>query len=132
MAHYVIHDADGKIIRQGNCPDGEEQHQVHADGEHLLLAMASAHDSIDINTKEVQVFVDPLAGQFRNQLAHLPEYVQERMKSYPSITAQLDMMWHAQNEGTAPKMQPWFDTIKAVKDGNPKVGESTPTLVYTV
>jgi hypothetical protein len=49
------------------------------------------------------------------------QYVRDRtdprnINGYPTITDQLDMMWHDKKDGTTT----WEDTIKAVKDAHPK------------
>ena len=47
------------------------------------------------------------------------QYKYDRKNSYPSITDQLDMMWHdKQNDTTT-----WEDAIAKVKSDNPKASE---------
>jgi hypothetical protein len=48
------------------------------------------------------------------------EYQRIRAIQYPSIANQLDMLWHAMNTGALPKVDSFYDAIKAVKDANPK------------
>jgi hypothetical protein len=43
-----------------------------------------------------------------------------RRRNYPSIPDQLDALWHAMNNGTMPKAEPFYSKIKAVKDRFPK------------
>ena len=45
-----------------------------------------------------------------------------RAFSYPSITEQLDLIWHAidADEDLKVKFATFYDAIKAVKDNNPK------------
>lgn len=59
----------------------------------------------------------------------VPEYVSEKEKSlvlvnrakeYPSVGDQLDMLWHAMDNGTIPVVDDFYNTIKQVKDNNPK------------
>jgi hypothetical protein len=47
-------------------------------------------------------------------------YASERQEAYPPATEQLDMLWHAMDSGATPKIEPWFSTIKAIKDAHPK------------
>lgn len=47
-------------------------------------------------------------------------YAENRAREYPAIGNQLDMLWHAMNDGTAVKIEPFYTTIKAVKDKYPK------------
>lgn len=49
-----------------------------------------------------------------------PLYVEQRKYSYPAIGDQMDMFWHAMNDGVIPKIEPFFSDIKAVKDRYPK------------
>jgi len=43
-----------------------------------------------------------------------------RRRNYPSLSDQLDALWHAMNNGTLPKAEPFYSEIKAVKDRFPK------------
>ena len=40
----------------------------------------------------------------------------KRIKAYPSIQDQMDMLWHDKKDGTTT----WEDAVQAVKDANPK------------
>lgn len=48
------------------------------------------------------------------------EYQRIRAIQYPNISDQLDMLWHAMDTGALPKVDSFYDAIKAVKDANPK------------
>lgn len=43
-----------------------------------------------------------------------------RMNAYPSIGDQLDMLWHAMNQDETKRLEPFYSTVKAVKDSIPK------------
>lgn len=47
-------------------------------------------------------------------------YREYRGQAYPKIEEQLDMLWHAMDEGRAEKIEPWYSTIKAIKESHPK------------
>lgn len=49
-----------------------------------------------------------------------PTYAQLRFNAYPYIGDQMDMFWHAMNDGVIPKIEPFFTMIKDVKDKYPK------------
>lgn len=49
-----------------------------------------------------------------------PSYRQLRRSGFPFIGDQLDMLWHAMDSGTLPKVTDFYDAIKAVKDQYPK------------
>lgn len=46
--------------------------------------------------------------------------IEKRVEEYPPIAEQLDMLYHAMDKGEIPKATEWYNTIKAVKDNNPK------------
>ncbi len=50
------------------------------------------------------------------------EAKRQRRNAYPDIGEQMDMLWHAMNTGAMPKVEPFYSTIKAVKDSVPKPG----------
>ena len=53
-----------------------------------------------------------LAEQLRKEKEHfLP-----RIKQYPMIADQLDMLWHAMDSGEIPKATEWYEKIKEVKN----------------
>lgn len=49
-----------------------------------------------------------------------PEYIDQRKMEYPKMSDQLDMLWHAMNDGLLPKAEPFYTSIKTVKDKYPK------------
>ena len=48
------------------------------------------------------------------------EYQRLRKPEYPRIEDQLDMLWHAMEDGTLPKVQSFYDAIQTIKDKYPK------------
>ena len=59
------------------------------------------------------------ANQLKQQIEDT-QYQRDRVKTYPSIGDQLDMLWHAMDSGVLPKYEPFYDAIKNVKDQFPK------------
>lgn len=49
-----------------------------------------------------------------------PQYVANRKIEYPTLGNQMDMLWHAMDDGIIPKIEPLYSEIKAVKDKYPK------------
>lgn len=47
-------------------------------------------------------------------------YNKRRAAAYPSAEEQLDMLWHAMDQGRAAKIEPFYSAIKKVKDKYPK------------
>lgn len=48
------------------------------------------------------------------------QYKQNRLKEYPKIADQLDMLWHAIDAGTLNRTSAFYSSLKAVKDKYPK------------
>ena len=48
------------------------------------------------------------------------QYQRDRMPEYPNKEEQLDMLWHAIDEGTLDKTSDFYTEIKSVKDAHPK------------
>ncbi len=46
-------------------------------------------------------------------------YAEARREEYPAIAEQLDMIWHAMNDQPSKRLEPFYSTIKAVKDKHP-------------
>ena len=47
-------------------------------------------------------------------------YQRKRIYEYPRVEEQLDMLWHAMDDGTLTKVDAFYDANKAVKDKYPK------------
>lgn len=48
------------------------------------------------------------------------KYKDDRVKEYPDIKEQLDMIWHAMDQGQMPKAFEWYYAVKNIKDKYPK------------
>ena len=55
---------------------------------------------------------------YQEKLAKHYQYAYDRCKHYPDGFEQLDMLWHAVNQGIDLKDSEWFQTIKEVKEMN--------------
>ena len=56
-----------------------------------------------------------------NNLIDRPKpYDEQRREAYPKVSDQLDMLWHAMDDGLIPKIEPMYSDIKAVKEAYPK------------
>lgn len=49
-----------------------------------------------------------------------PSYDLARVRAYPSLGDQMDMLWHAMNNNVIPRIEPFYSQIKAVKEAHPK------------
>jgi hypothetical protein len=54
------------------------------------------------------------------KLRHKGDYSKKRQEAYPTAEEQLDMLWHAMHTGGAVKVEPFYSSIKSVKDNYPK------------
>jgi len=54
------------------------------------------------------------------KIKHRESVSKLRQSDYPSLQDQLDMLWHSMNTGQTTKSEPFYSTIKAVKDKFPK------------
>lgn len=50
-------------------------------------------------------------------------YYEQRNVNYPSLSDQFDMLWHSMDENESLRIEPFYSTIKAVKDKYPKPSE---------
>lgn len=64
---------------------------------------------------EIQAKVTELETAHTNN-----QYQRDRADAYPDLADQLDMLWHAIDNGTLDKTSDFYTTLKAVKDNNPK------------
>jgi hypothetical protein len=65
--------------------------------------------------------------EFQKQVAEYYQYAYDRTKEYPDGYDQLDMLWHAINNGVELKNSEWFQKIKEVKEKHPKPEGEPPT-----
>ena len=48
------------------------------------------------------------------------DWRQKRKEAYPAVENQLDLLWHAMDQGAMPKVEPFYSVIAAVKLAHPK------------
>jgi len=64
--------------------------------------------------------------EFQTRLQKYYQYAYSRCAEYPDGFEQLDMLWHAVNNGQELKSSDWFQSVKAVKEKYPKPEEPPP------
>jgi hypothetical protein len=64
--------------------------------------------------------------EFQKATAEYYQYAYDRCVHYPDGFEQLDMLWHAINNGIELKYSEWFQKIKEVKEKHPKPKEQPP------
>lgn len=98
MGKYYLTDGS-YLVAVGECPDGLEELQAYNG---LTVALG-----------------EPPSSLARRETPP-PAYDKLRAQAYPEIGAQLDMIWHAMDDGLIPKIEPLYSEIKAVKAQYPK------------
>ena len=63
---------------------------------------------------------DEIATELTRLQAEYDDNEYQRLRQYPSIGDQLDMLWHAIDNGTLNKTSDFYTAIKTVKDAHPK------------
>ena len=51
-----------------------------------------------------------------DELKHINDQIGNRRKAYPAIEDQLDMLWHAMDADPSKRLEPFYTTIKTIKD----------------
>lgn len=54
------------------------------------------------------------------KVSHKSSYVERRKQDYPSVEEQMDMLWHGMNVDGVVKVEPFYSSIKRVKEKYPK------------
>ncbi|MDP9523374.1 hypothetical protein [Pseudomonas putida] len=54
------------------------------------------------------------------KILHKGDHSKRRAAEYPSVEEQLDMLWHAMDQGLMPKAEPFYTTLQEVKQQHPK------------
>ena len=95
MAKFYLYDDDGFFQGKGTCPDGDEQLQ--------------AREGISVGV-----------GDVPEDILYPPEtefpYDYNRRINYLPTGDQLDMLWHAMDDGSLTKVDSFYNSIKEVKD----------------
>jgi len=99
MGLFYLYDDSNIIHGEGSCPDGDEHLQAR-DG--VMVGIGEIPNNMTYPTEPSKPF----------------DYY--RKSAYPPIGDQLDMLWHGMDDGTLPKVNGFYNSIKAVKDNIPK------------
>ena len=110
---YTKLDASGIVVGSGVCMDGTFDMITPPPGGRLLRDILPPADKTKVWRWTGDRFVS--AGSI------VPvSYAGQRRAAYPTTGDQLDMLWHAMNDGVLPKVEPFYSDIKAVKARFPK------------
>ena len=70
---------------------------------------------VTLDEDKIKIELDKLTADY-----DAVEYQRKRVVEYPAVEDQLDMLWHAMDQGTLTKVDAFYDINKAVKDKYPK------------
>ena len=76
-------------------------------------------DFILLNNQEQKDFLKTTDDITRAVLARA--HNDFRLSKYPTVEDQLDMLWHAMDIDESKRLEPFYSTIKAIKNAYPKV-----------
>ena len=113
MKYLVYLDASNKVVEKMVVPDNTPLLEKPG-----LLCVETGEDTLlgtiygEVATVETHLFTDEA------------DYRKKRRAAYPSVNEQLDMLWKAMNENVLPRAEPFYSTIKGVKDLYPKTAQS--------
>jgi hypothetical protein len=77
---------------------------------------AYSRDELEVGIADDEV----VSGWLSEQAEQAKTYSDHRASSYPPISDQLDMLWHAMDTGILPKVDSFYSINKSVKDKYPK------------
>lgn len=66
-----------------------------------------------------------------NRVREEHQYRNERANAYPDLKEQMDQLWHAMDADESKRLEPFYSTIKTVKDAFPKDGSNNSSLETT-
>ena len=104
---YIKQKSTGKIIFR---------EEPHSDKTIDNAVVFSGIDKSDLEVAESSWTNEQWTKALHNQLS----YDEQRKAEYPSIGDQLDMLWHAIDDGTLDKTSTFYTSLKATKDKYPK------------
>lgn len=96
MKSYSVFNTEGHLVRTGNC----------------------SPETFELQAGPGETVQEGLT-EFVREIPEL-SYSSKRLKEYPSLGDQLDALWHGMDTGTLAISEPFYSTIKAVKDKYPK------------
>ena len=115
--NLIIFNTQGEILRAVSCPDDDAPLQI-GPGELFIEGLADPLvDAVDVASMTL------VAGGRAMPASPAPTFSQARRAMYPRVEEQLDMLWHAMDSMQISRAEPFYSSIKAVKDANPKPDE---------
>ena len=85
-----------------------------------VVTINGGTEACDAQGNRVELNTAAIDNEFARLKAEHDTLEYQRLRQYPSIGDQLDMLWHAIDNGTLNKTSDFYTAIKAVKDAHPK------------
>lgn len=126
MPKYAFHNDDGDILNILECDEDLLPYNVKPGDKYCQVdSDTKPWDKINLITGHVvkQDQPKPL------EPPRGPEWLENRKINYPRVEEQLDLLWHAMDQGLLPKNNAFYEHIKLVKQSYPKNGGSDPTII---
>jgi len=103
-----------------HCKEVADDYQ--AVGDEVLMTP----EELQIMKAEQKSLYDAWYQDWQENVIKPSQWSENRVKEYPSVGDQLDMIWHTLNEGKPlDKTSEWFLSVKSVKDKYPKSDSGT-------
>ena len=83
-----------------------------------MLQKMTPDGLIELTPEEEAEILALRASVAANAAANSYKYA--RANNYPTIPDQLDLLWHAMNDGHLAHTNGFYDALKAIKDAHPK------------
>lgn len=113
MKQFIYLDSENRVIEKMAVPDNTPLLEKPG------LLCVEVDEDVPLNTIYGETtYVD--TPMFTDEA----DYRKKRKAAYPPISEQLDMLWKAMNENLLPRAEPFYSTIKGVKDLYPKTAQS--------
>lgn len=113
MTPYVITDFNGLVLASGVVQSANVEQIEVPKGCRLHLGVTATIGATKL------VLVDGEVIDTKEPIVRAT-YQTQRRSDYPSLGSQMDMLWHAMNNGDMPKVEPFYSEILAVKQRYPK------------
>jgi hypothetical protein len=113
MKHFIYLDAENRVIEKMSVPANTPLLEKKG------LLCVEVESDVPLNTVYGDTAETPIS-----LFTEEADYRKKRRSAYPSVQEQLDMLWKAMNENTLPRAEPFYSTIKGVKDLYPKTAQS--------
>lgn len=107
------------MITSVDIHESRTNYIAHLEDEELLFFIVPLENDGSDNWNRLQEWLDA-GNEITDTIEWRSLYKGTRQIEYPDIGEQLDMLWHAIDTNTLDKTSDFYNTLKSVKDNNPK------------